>query len=193
MVMGYEDAIRGRRPIGRAVAIIGAGGIGFDVAEFITHSGSSTSLDRDAFLTEWGIDRSYDAPGGLAPSGPSPHRPKRTVYLLQRKTSKMGKDLGKTTGWIHRALLKKSEVTMITGVEYRRIDDEGLHISAAGENRTLAVDHVILCAGQISLRDLQDDLNRAGETVHLIGGAERALELDAKRAIDQGARLAASL
>ena len=192
-VLTYIDVLARGRIVGRRAAIIGAGGIGFDMAEFLTHSGSSTSLDRDAFLAEWGIDRGYGAAGGLAPSGPSPHRPARTVCLLQRKTTKMGKDLGKTTGWIHRALLKKSGVTMITGAEYRRVDDEGLHISAAGQNRTLAVDHVIVCAGQICLRDLQDELNRAGETVHLIGGAERALELDAKRAIDQGARLAASL
>ncbi|MGD8367222.1 MAG: NADPH-dependent 2,4-dienoyl-CoA reductase [Desulfobacterales bacterium] len=192
-VLTYIDVLARGKEVGRRVAIIGAGGIGFDVAEYLTHSGTSTSLDRTAFLAQWGIDPDYGAPGGLAESGPVLHPPARSVYLLQRSTSKMGKDLGKTTGWIHRATLKMSGVTMIGGVQYRRIDDEGLHIAVDGENQVLQVDHVVICAGQISLRELEEPLTGSGTAVHVIGGADLAAELDAKRAIDQGARLAAAL
>ncbi|WP_213663277.1 NADPH-dependent 2,4-dienoyl-CoA reductase [Stutzerimonas stutzeri] len=193
-VIGYLDAILERKPVGQKVAVIGAGGIGFDVSEYITHDGESTSLDREAFWKEWGIDLGLQARGGVAGVQPAPHAPKRQVYLLQRKKSKVGNGLGKTTGWIHRAGLKSKHVQMISAVEYLQIDDAGLHIRVAeGEPMVLPVDTVILCAGQEPLRELQNGLQAAGVSVHLIGGADVAAELDAKRAIDQGCRLAASL
>jgi len=193
-VIGYLDAILERKPVGQKVAVIGAGGIGFDVSEYITHDGESTSLDREAFWKEWGIDLGLQARGGVAGIQPAPHAPKRQVYLLQRKKSKVGNGLGKTTGWIHRAGLKSKHVQMISAVEYLQIDDAGLHIRVAeGEPMVLPVDTVILCAGQEPLRELQNGLQAAGVSVHLIGGADVAAELDAKRAIDQGCRLAASL
>ncbi|NHW01772.1 NADPH-dependent 2,4-dienoyl-CoA reductase [Stutzerimonas degradans] len=193
-VIGYLDAILERKPVGQKVAVIGAGGIGFDVSEYITHDGESTSLDREAFWKEWGIDLGLQARGGVAGVKPAPHAPKRQVYLLQRKKSKVGNGLGKTTGWIHRAGLKSKHVQMISAVEYLQIDDAGLHIRVAeGEPMVLPVDTVILCAGQEPLRELQNGLQAAGVSVHLIGGADVAAELDAKRAIDQGCRLAASL
>lgn len=193
-VIGYLDAILERKPVGQKVAVIGAGGIGFDVSEYITHDGESTSLDREAFWKEWGIDLGLQARGGVAGVKPAPHAAKRQVYLLQRKKSKVGNGLGKTTGWIHRAGLKNKHVQMISAVEYLQIDDAGLHIRVAeGEPMVLPVDTVILCAGQEPLRELQNGLQAAGVSVHLIGGADVAAELDAKRAIDQGCRLAASL
>ncbi|NHC10287.1 NADPH-dependent 2,4-dienoyl-CoA reductase [Stutzerimonas degradans] len=193
-VIGYLDAILERKPVGQKVAVIGAGGIGFDVSEYITHDGESTSLDREAFWKEWGIDLGLQARGGVAGIQPAPHAAKRQVYLLQRKKSKVGNGLGKTTGWIHRAGLKNKHVQMISAVEYLQIDDAGLHIRVAeGEPMVLPVDTVILCAGQEPLRELQNGLQAAGVSVHLIGGADVAAELDAKRAIDQGCRLAASL
>ncbi len=193
-VIGYLDAILERKPVGQKVAVIGAGGIGFDVSEYITHDGESTSLDREAFWKEWGIDLGLQARGGVAGVKPAPHAAKRQVYLLQRKKSKVGNGLGKTTGWIHRAGLKNKHVQMISAVEYLQIDDAGLHIRVAeGEPVVLPVDTVILCAGQEPLRELQNGLQAAGVSVHLIGGADVAAELDAKRAIDQGCRLAASL
>ncbi len=193
-VIGYLDAILERKPVGQKVAVIGAGGIGFDVSEYITHDGESTSLDREAFWKEWGIDLGLQARGGVAGVKPAPHAAKRQVYLLQRKKSKVGNGLGKTTGWIHRTGLKNKHVQMISAVEYLQIDDAGLHIRVAeGEPMVLPVDTVILCAGQEPLRELQNGLQAAGVSVHLIGGADVAAELDAKRAIDQGCRLAASL
>ncbi|MTZ14775.1 NAD(P)-binding protein [Pseudomonas sp. JL972] len=193
-VIGYLDAILERKPVGQKVAVIGAGGIGFDVSEYITHDGESTSLDREVFWKEWGIDLGLQARGGVAGVKPAPHAAKRQVYLLQRKKSKVGNGLGKTTGWIHRAGLKNKHVQMISAVEYLQIDDAGLHIRVAeGEPMVLPVDTVILCAGQEPLRELQNGLQAAGVSVHLIGGADVAVELDAKRAIDQGCRLAASL
>lgn len=193
-VIGYLDAILERKPVGQKVAVIGAGGIGFDVSEYITHDGESTSLDREAFWKEWGIDLGLQARGGVAGVKPAPHAAKRQAYLLQRKKSKVGNGLGKTTGWIHRAGLKNKHVQMISAVEYLQIDDAGLHIRVAeGEPMVLPVDTVILCAGQEPLRELQNGLQAAGVSVHLIGGADVAAELDAKRAIDQGCRLAASL
>jgi len=174
------------------VAVIGAGGIGFDVSEFITHNGVSTSLDREAFWREWGIDLALEARGGVAGVQPEPHAPARQVYLLQRKKSKVGNGLGKTTGWIHRTGLKNKHVQMISAVQYLAVDDEGLHIRVAdGEPQVLPVDTVIVCAGQDPLRELQAELEAAGRQVHLIGGADVAAELDAKRAINQGSRLAA--
>jgi 2,4-dienoyl-CoA reductase (NADPH2) len=193
-VIGYLDAILERKPVGQRVAVIGAGGIGFDVCEFITHQGESSSLDREAFWKEWGIDGALEARGGVAGIQAQPHPAARQVFLLQRKKSKVGDGLGKTTGWIHRAGLKNKNVQMLNAVEYLKVDDEGLHIRIGeGEPQVLAVDSVILCAGQDPLRELQDGLVATGQRVHLIGGADVASELDAKRAIDQGSRLAAQL
>ncbi|NLO55420.1 MAG: NADPH-dependent 2,4-dienoyl-CoA reductase [Gammaproteobacteria bacterium] len=193
-VLSYLDAILERKPVGQRVAVIGAGGIGFDVSELITHSGESSSLDREAFWREWGIDLGLEARGGVAGIAPQPEAAARQVYLLQRKKSKVGAGLGKTTGWIHRAGLKSKQVEMLAAVEYLRVDDAGLHISVAGgEPQILAVDTVILCAGQTPLRELQAELESAGVTVHLVGGADVAAELDAKRAIDQGSRVAAAV
>lgn len=192
-VINYLDALLERKPVGKRVAVMGAGGIGFDVAEFVVHQGVSPSLNIDHFMNEWGVDLSVAHRGGV--NGVLPEKPvvPREVYLLQRKTSKVGKNLGKTTGWIHRTSLKHRDVKMIPGVEYQRIDDQGLHILVNGESQLLAIDTIIVCAGQDPLRELQQALVDAGESVHLIGGADVASELDAKRAINQGARLAAKL
>ncbi|GAA3379136.1 NADPH-dependent 2,4-dienoyl-CoA reductase [Streptomyces sannanensis] len=190
-VLSYLDVLRDGAEVGERVAIIGAGGIGFDVAEFLTDSGDSASLDPETYFRAWGVDTEYRAPGGLR-LPVRPHPPRR-VHLLQRKTSKVGAGLGKTTGWIHRTELKHRGVTMVAGVSYDRIDDEGLHITVDGESRVLEVDTVILCAGQEPRRGLYEELRAAGRTVHLIGGADVAAELDAKRAIDQGTRLAATV
>ncbi|TCW32781.1 NADPH-dependent 2,4-dienoyl-CoA reductase [Gulbenkiania mobilis] len=192
-VLSYLDVLKHGKPVGRSVAIIGAGGIGFDTAEFLTHEGVPPSLDTEAFLREWGVDSTVAAPGGLAPTGPQPHPSPRKVWLLQRKPAKPGETLGKTTGWIHRASLKMKGVEMLGGVQYERIDDAGLHIIFKGEQQVLPVDNVVICAGQEPLRALQAPLEVRGIPVHLIGGADVAAELDAKRAIDQGARLAAAL
>jgi len=198
-VIGYLDALLERRPVGRKVAIIGAGGIGFDVAEFLVHQGPSPSLDIQEFMREWGVDLTVQHRGGVQGMKPVIPPPAREIYLLQRKPSKVGKNLGKTTGWIHRTSLKKRNVQMIPGVTYRRIDDQGLHITVTpkgaeqGEDRLLPVDTIVICAGQEPLRDLQGDLEAAGLPVHLIGGADVAAELDAKRAISQGAHLAAAI
>ncbi|GGH94946.1 NADPH-dependent 2,4-dienoyl-CoA reductase [Pseudomonas fluvialis] len=193
-VISYLDAILERKPVGQKVAVIGAGGIGFDVSELITHQGESSSLDREAFWKEWGIDLGLNARGGIAGVKPQPHAAAREVYLLQRKKTKVGDGLGKTTGWIHRAGLKSKNVQMLNSVEYVKIDDAGLHISVAGgEPQVLPVDTIIICAGQEPQRELQEALQAAGVNVHLAGGADVASELDAKRAINQGSRLAASL
>ena len=198
-VIGYLDALLGRKPVGKTVAVIGAGGIGFDVSEFIVHQGESPSLNTAHFMKEWGVDLSVAHRGGVQGVQPEIPAPARQVYLLQRKTSKVGKNLGKTTGWVHRTSLRHRNVQMIPGVSYRKIDDQGLHItvtpkdSETGEDKLLPVDTVIICAGQEPLRELQGDLEAAGLPVHLIGGADVAAELDAKRAIDQGCRLAASI
>ncbi|MBL4833300.1 MAG: NADPH-dependent 2,4-dienoyl-CoA reductase [Pseudomonas sp.] len=194
MVMGYLDTIMQRRELGKRVAVIGAGGIGFDVSEFITQQGESAALDNDLFWEEWGIDPALEARGGIAGVQANPHPPAREVYLLQRKVSKVGDGLGKTTGWIHRAGLKSRQVKMVNAVQYLKIDDQGLHVSIAeGEPQVLAVDNIIVCAGQDPLRELQAGLESAGKSVHLVGGADVAAELDAKRAIDQGSRLAAAI
>ena len=192
-VLSYVDVLLHKKAVGRKVAIIGAGGIGFDVAQYITHSEVSTSLDLDAFLKEWGVDKEYHHSGGLLPGRPPAPVAVRDVTLLQRKTGKIGETLGKTTGWIHRVTLKQRGVSMINGVTYDRINDQGLHITLKDAPRVLDVDTVITCAGQEPLRDLKDELENAGIPVHLIGGAQLAVELDAKRAIDQGARLAAEI
>ena len=192
-VLNYVDVLLHKREVGQRAAIVGASGIGFDVAQFLTHPASSSSLDRDAFLEEWGVDRYYRMPGGLMGKLPQALSSGRRVYLLQRKTGKMGASLGKTTGWIHRHTLKQRNVTMINAVTYNKIDDDGLHITLKGKPQIIEVDTIVICAGQESNRELKEGLESAGMTVHLIGGAERAVELDAKRAIDQGARLAAAI
>ncbi len=192
-VITYTDAIMGTKPVGNTVAIIGAGGIGFDTAILVTHTGPSTSLDRDRFLEEWGVDRDYRRPGGLLAAHPQTQRSPRRVTMLQRKASKMGAGLGKTTGWIHRATLRKRGVTMLSGVAYEKIDDDGLHIVNQGTRQTIPADTIIVCAGQEPLRTLADDLKYPGIGVYVIGGADMAAELDAKRAIDQGARLAMAI
>ncbi|WP_405927185.1 FAD-dependent oxidoreductase [Streptomyces sp. NBC_00035] len=193
-VVSYVDVVRHGAPVGDRVAVIGAGGIGVDVSEFLTHNTSPT-LDPQAWRAEWGIDiDAEDLRGGLVEPKPEPSP--RQVYLLQRKTSRIGKDLGKTTGWVHRAVLRAKGVEQITGVSYERIDDAGMHISyGPGRERpqVLAVDTVVICAGQEPLRDLVDGLTERGITTHVIGGADVAAELDAKRAIEQGTRLAASI
>ena len=191
-VLSYVDVLRGRANVGSKVAIIGAGGIGFDIAEFISHDGNDSSVNPMTFMAEWGIDTSFEVAGGVTNFNPK-HQPAREVTLLQRKSTKMGKNLGKSTGWIHRRALAMRDVNMLTGVEYVKVDDEGLHIKVNDVAQVLDVDHVIVCAGQDPLRELQEPLQALGLSVHLIGGADVAAELDAKRAIDQGTRLAAAL
>ncbi len=194
-VLSYIDVLRGKKPVGDRVAIIGAGGIGFDVAEFLVTEDSPTE-DLDEWLREWGVGDPAVTRGGLRPEGPQPDAPTRQVTLLQRKAQKLGKNLGKTTGWIHRAALQMKNVQMVGGVNYERIDAEGLHVSdgEARENpRVIAADTIVLCAGQLPERSLADALAAAGKPCHIIGGADVAAELDAKRAIDQGTRLAATL
>lgn len=190
-VLSYLDVLRDKAEVGKRVAIVGAGGIGFDVAEYLTDPGESASSDPAVFFAQWGVDTEHRTPGGLAK--PVRSESPRTLHLLQRKTSKVGAGLGKTTGWIHRTELKHRGVTMVAGVNYERIDDEGLHLTVDGQTQLLPVDTVVLCAGQEPRRELYDALQAAGRTVHLIGGADVAAELDAKRAIDQGTRLAAAL
>ncbi|MEW2515185.1 NADPH-dependent 2,4-dienoyl-CoA reductase [Streptomyces sp. NPDC046870] len=190
-VLGYLDVLRDGAPVGERVAVLGAGGIGFDVAEFLTDGGDKASEDPETYFRNWGVDMDYRAPGGLtAPERPAPPR---QVHLLQRKTSKVGAGLGKTTGWIHRTELKHRGVTMVPGVRYDRIDDAGLHITVGDESTVLEVDTVVLCTGQEPRRELYEELLAAGRSAHLIGGADVAAELDAKRAIKQGTELAAAL
>jgi 2,4-dienoyl-CoA reductase (NADPH2) len=187
--------LAGGAPVGGSVAIIGAGGIGFDVAEFLSHDAQhpASSLSPAAFALDWGIDMSLQARGGVAGVAAEPPAPARRIWLLQRKTSKPGKNLGKTTGWIHRLNLKRRGIAVLSGVVYRQVDDAGLHITHAGEDQILAVENVVTCTGQVSNRDLADDLQAAGMTVHVIGGAFEARELDAKHAIRQGSELAAKI
>ncbi|HET7562869.1 MAG TPA: FAD-dependent oxidoreductase [Rhodanobacteraceae bacterium] len=191
MVLGYHDAVMGLRPIGKRVAIIGAGGIGFDVAEFLTQDPPSPSTDIARWTREWGIDTTLEQRGGLGK--PNAEASPREVWLLQRSAGRPGKRLNKTTGWVHRAALKAKGVKMLGGAAYEKIDDAGLHLSIDGKPQTLAVDNVIVCAGQESNRTLADALHQLGVTVHVIGGADVAAELDAKRAIRQATELAASL
>src|SRR3990167_8185290 len=187
-VLGYLDVLRDKKPVGQTVALIGAGGIGFDTAEFLLHEGTSPSLDQAKFFAELGVDTTFAHAGGLKPA--HIEKTPRKVYLLQRKTSKVGDGLGKTTGWIHRTSLKNREVEMINGVTYRKVDDAGLHITVGDKDLVLPVDNVVICAGQDPQRALQAELQAAGVAVHLIGGADVAAELDAKRAIKQGTELA---
>ncbi|CNE48715.1 NADPH-dependent 2,4-dienoyl-CoA reductase [Yersinia nurmii] len=192
-VLTYLDVLRDKKPVGQRVAIIGAGGIGFDTAEYLSQSGESTSLNSEAFNAEWGIDQSLNHRGGLAPQGPELSPSPRQIFLLQRKTSKVGEGLGKTTGWIHRTSLTMRGVKMLNGVSYDRIDDEGLHMTRGEQSTCLPVDNVIICAGQEPRRELYQPLLDMGKKVHLIGGADVAAELDARRAIDQGTRLALAI
>ncbi|MEL6746954.1 MAG: FAD-dependent oxidoreductase, partial [Pseudomonadota bacterium] len=215
-VVSYVDVLAGNAAVGRRVAVIGAGGIGFDVSEFLTHAplesaepngvqanGHAPAIqvpdplpsaaELEAFLSEWGVTDPQDARGGLAPTGPQPELPQREIYLLQRSQGKIGAGLGKTTGWIHRSSLKMRHVRMMGGLTYELIDDQGLHVQSGDKTEVLEVDTVVICAGQEPRRDLHSDLVAAGVDTHLIGGADVAAELDAKRAIRQGTELAAVL
>ncbi|UWQ58914.1 NADPH-dependent 2,4-dienoyl-CoA reductase [Leisingera caerulea] len=195
-VLSYIDVLRHKKPVGQKVAVIGAGGIGFDVSEFLLEEGHSPATDLPAWMKEWGVADPAEHRAGLAPEGPQPAAPARQVTLLQRKAERHGKRLGKTTGWIHRATLKMKDVEFLGGVNYEKIDEEGLHVSfgEAREKPTLVpADTIVLCAGQVSERSLADQLEERGITAHVIGGADVAAELDAKRAINQGTRLAAGL
>ncbi|WP_455597722.1 oxidoreductase, partial [Acinetobacter pecorum] len=187
-VLSYLDVLRERKPVGQRVAIIGAGGIGFDTAELLSHGAESGSVNPEKFYDEWGIDTDYENVGGLKPA--HVEQPQREIYLLQRKAASVGSSLGKTTGWIHRTGLKHRHVKMIAGASYERIDDQGLHIVVNDKPALLEVDQIIICAGQESYTAMFDELKAAGKSVHLIGGAKEAGELDAKRAIRQGAELA---
>jgi 2,4-dienoyl-CoA reductase (NADPH2) len=189
-VLSYIDVLRDKAPVGERVAIIGAGGIGFDAAMYLSQQGQSTSQNIAEFCVEWGIDTSLQHAGGLRPEGVHLTKSPRQIVMLQRKTSKPGEGLGKTTGWIHRTTLLARGVKMLAGVGYERIDDEGLHVTISGEPQLLAVDNVIICAGQDPRRELVEPLRELGKTLHLIGGADVAMELDARRAIAQGTRLA---
>ena len=192
-VLSYVEVVREGKPVGATVAVIGAGGIGVDVSEFLTTE-ASPALDLAAWKAEWGVADPTVAPGGL--TKPQPEPSPRKVYLLQRKPGKIGAGLGKTTGWVHRAALKSKQVEQLRGVNYERIDDEGLHLTFGPKHekpRVLAVDTIVICAGQEPVRDLADDLAAGRRPVHLIGGADVAAELDAKRAIDQATRLALTL
>ena len=190
-VLSYIQVLKERVPVGKRVAIIGAGGIGFDTAEYLSHEGDSGSLNPEKFYAEWGIDTSYAHVGGL--KQPELEKSEREIYLLQRKTAAVGAGLGKTTGWIHRTGLKHRDVKMIAGASYDKVDDQGLHITVDGQTTVLDVDNVVICAGQESYTAMFDQLKADGKNVHLIGGAKEAGELDAKRAIRQGAELAAVL
>jgi len=192
-VLNYIDVLKDKKPVGKRVAVIGAGGIGFDVSEYLAHKGESTSLNIDAWLKEWGIDKTLNSRSGIegikAEVEPSP----REIFMFKRSKGKFGGKLGKTTGWIHRSTLKKKNVQFINRVEYTKIDDIGLHYVQNDEQKVLEVDTIVICAGQIPFKELLDPLTNQSVKVHVIGGADFASELDAKRAINQGARLAASL
>ncbi|MBX2876621.1 MAG: NADPH-dependent 2,4-dienoyl-CoA reductase [Saprospiraceae bacterium] len=192
-VLDYAEVLYRGKEVGKSVAIVGAGGIGFDVAEYLAHDAehASPSMNTAAYMEEWGVDMAYSDPGALTAAKPAPSP--REIYLLKRSGGKHGKDLGKTTGWIHRASLKMKDVKHLANVTYEKVDDEGLHISIGGEHQVLAVEHVVICAGQEPLRVLHDTLIAKGQKVHLIGGADEAAQLDAKRAIKQASYLAAEL
>ena len=192
-VMSYIDVLKHKKTVGKRVAVIGAGGIGFDVSEYLTHQGESTSLNVDAWLKEWGIDKSLKSRSGIEGQNSTFHSSPREVFMFKRSKGKFGGNLGKTTGWIHRSTLKKKKVQFIGEVSYTKIDDKGLHYSQNEEAKILEVDNVVICAGQIPFKELYRPLLDAGKKVHVIGGADFAGELDAKRAINQGSRLAAVL
>jgi 2,4-dienoyl-CoA reductase (NADPH2) len=192
-VLTYLDVLRDKKEVGERVAVIGAGGIGFDVCEFLSHDGDESSVDIQAFLSKWGIDPENEVRGGVVGIEANIPIPARQITLLQRKTTRLGAGLGKTTGWIHRTSLKTKKIAMVAGAQYNKIDDRGLHYTLDGESHVLAVDTIVLCTGQVPLRDLHAELEKHGISSHLIGGADVAAELDAKRAINQGSRLATSL
>jgi 2,4-dienoyl-CoA reductase (NADPH2) len=197
-VLSYIDVLSRNKTVGRKVAVIGAGGIGFDVSEFLVHGEipaepNPDEPSREAFFEHWGVDMDLQGRGGVEGHSPSFLAPAREVFLLQRKTSKPGAGLGKTTGWIHRTSLKHFGVKMLSGVSYERIDDDGLHIRIDDQLQCLDVDNIVICAGQLPNRTLADELEPMGVKAHLIGGADVAAELDAKRAIAQGTQLAAAL
>ena len=190
-VLSYIDVLKNKKEVGKRVAVIGAGGIGFDTAEYLSHEGDSGSLNPEKFYDEWGIDTTYSNVGGLKPA--KVEESPREIYLLQRKASSVGGGLGKTTGWIHRTGLKHRNVKMIAGVSYNKIDERGLHITVNDHPTFLEVDNIVICAGQESYTAMYEQLESLGKNVHLIGGAKEAGELDAKRAIRQGAELAAKI
>ena len=192
-VLSYLDVLKYKKPVGQKVAIIGAGGIGFDLSEYLLHEGNSNSIDLDNWLKEWGIDKNIEARGGIAGVKPVFQSSKRTIFILKRSKGKFGKNLGKTTGWIHRSNLKKKGVQFINEVQYSKVDDQGLHYIQYGKSKVLDVDTIVICAGQTPLRPLYSALKNSDKSVHVIGGADVASELDAKRAIDQGCRLASKL
>mgnify|MGYP005989860407 CR=1 FL=1 len=193
IVLNYIDVLKHKKPVGKRVAVIGAGGIGFDVAEYLAHEGESSSQNIDVWLKEWGIDKTLSARSGIEGIEPEFDRSSREIFMLKRSKGKFGGKLGKTTGWIHRSTLKKKNVQFLNRVEYLKIDDQGLHYVQNNEAKILEVDNVVICAGQNPLKELLEPLKEKGILVHVIGGADIAAELDAKRAIDQGARLAAKL
>ena len=193
-VLDYADVLYRKKPVGKRVAIMGAGGIGFDMAEYLAHDMAHEvpTLSVPAYMQEWGVDMDYYRGGSLA-EGPKPLPSPREIYLLKRSKGKHGKNLGKTTGWIHRASLNMKDVKMLALVEYKKIDDMGLHIEVGGEPQIIPVDNVVVCAGQEPLRDMYEELQAAGKSVHLIGGANIAEKLDAKKAIKEASYLAAEL
>jgi len=192
-VLTYIDVLKHKKPVGKRVAVIGAGGIGFDVAEYLAHEGKSTALDIDAWLQEWGIDKTMTARSGIEGVKAVVTPSSREIFMFKRSKGKFGGKLGKTTGWIHRATLKKKNVQFVNRVQYTKIDDQGLHYTQNETPKILAVDTIVVCAGQAPFKELLAPLEAKGCTVHVIGGADIATELDAKRAIDQGSRLAARL
>ena len=192
-VLNYLDVLKYKKPVGKRVAVIGAGGIGFDVSEYLAHEGESTSLNIDAWLKEWGIDKTLSARSGIEGITPEIDPSPREIFMFKRSKGKFGGNLGKTTGWIHRSTLKKKNVQFINRVEYTKIDDNGLHYIQNDEAKILEVDTIVICAGQVPFKELISPLEDANVKVHVIGGADIAAELDAKRAINQGCRLAAEL
>ena len=192
-VLSYIDVLKLKKPVGKRVAVIGAGGIGFDVSEYLAHEGESTALNIEAWLKEWGIDKSMKARSGIEGVQAEVHPSPREIFMLKRSKGKFGGGLGKTTGWIHRTSLKNKKVQFINQVQYSKIDDEGLHYIQNGAQKVLTVDNVIICAGQLPFKELLEPLEAEGIKVHVVGGADVAAELDAKRAIDQASRLAAMI
>tara|TARA_R100001369_G_scaffold21491_3_gene39094 strand:- start:3728 stop:5779 length:2052 start_codon:yes stop_codon:yes gene_type:complete len=190
-VLSYIDVLKLKKPVGKRVAVIGAGGIGFDVSEYLAHEGESTALNIEAWLKEWGIDKTMKARSGIEGVQAKVHPSLREIFMLKRSKGKFGGGLGKTTGWIHRTSLKNKKVQFINQVQYSKIDDEGLHYIQNGAQKVLTVDNVVICAGQLPFKELLEPLEAEGIKVHVVGGADVAAELDAKRAIDQASRLAA--
>ena len=186
-VLDYEDVLKHKKKVGEKVVIIGAGGIGFDVAEYLSHEGESPSLNKDLFLKEWGIDKTNSTRGGLVK--PAPHPSPREITMLQRSETKVGKDLGKTTGWIHRQSLKMKKVTMLKGVSYNRIDEKGIHITIKDQSQLIEADTIVICAGQVSVNSLHEELVTLGKPPHLIGGGKLSKKIDAQRAIKEGSEL----